>query len=118
VRVWQPRAGTPVVRAVHVSSRARAFSLACAPAVPSACACVLSLSCLHEPALPWQDRKVMLKTLKPNVVELSKHEQGHLVLLRALDVVDDTVCSVCVCLSLLCVCVFSVLFVCDSRVWH
>jgi pumilio family protein 6 len=38
-----------------------------------------------------KDRKVMLKTMKPNVVELSKHEQGHLVLIRALDVVDDTV---------------------------
>ena len=36
----------------------------------------------------------MLKTLKPNVVELSKHEQGHLVLIRAFDTVDDTVRNV------------------------
>ncbi len=47
---------------------------------------LLALCCL-------QDRKVMIKTMKPNVVELSKHEQGHLVLIRALDVVDDTVCG-------------------------
>lgn len=38
-----------------------------------------------------KDRKVMTKSLKPVADQLSAHEAGHLILLTAFDVVDDTV---------------------------
>ena len=44
-----------------------------------------------------QDRKKMVKTLKTNFVELCEHEQGHLVVLRAFQCVDDTVRHECFC---------------------
>lgn len=37
-----------------------------------------------------KDRKLMLKTMKEHSLKIAKEEYGHLVLLRALDVVDDT----------------------------
>jgi len=38
----------------------------------------------------WQDRKVILKSMKSLVVKIATEEFGHLVLLAAFDVVDDT----------------------------
>lgn len=38
-----------------------------------------------------KDRKVMLRSVKDNAAEAACHDQGHLVLVKALDVVDDTV---------------------------
>ena len=38
----------------------------------------------------WQDRKVIIKTMKTFVVKIAKEEFGHMVLLAAFDVIDDT----------------------------
>eukprot|EP01138_Halocafeteria_seosinensis_P008246 gb/GECG01008427.1/.p1 GENE.gb/GECG01008427.1/~~gb/GECG01008427.1/.p1 ORF type:complete len:651 (+),score=97.17 gb/GECG01008427.1/:1-1953(+) len=38
-----------------------------------------------------KDRKAILQTIKPHALEMATHDQGHLVLLKALACVDDTV---------------------------
>ena len=38
----------------------------------------------------FQDRKVIIKSLKTNIVKVCKEEYGHMVLLSIFDSVDDT----------------------------
>lgn len=46
-------------------------------------------------ALRVQDRKVMIKAMKGDFMEVCCNPQGHLVAIRALDVTDDTVRGRC-----------------------